>query len=68
VKIDRLDHCIQTEAGPGLVFKMQTHFAIHPTDSYTCRITSDRQRWFDADRIGLISADRQAVLDLINSL
>jgi len=51
VKIDRLDHCIQTEAGPGLVSKMPTHFAIHPTDSYTCRITSDRQRWFDAQRM-----------------
>ena len=26
MKIDRLDHCIQTEAGRGLVFRMQTHF------------------------------------------
>jgi len=27
VKIDRLDYCIQTEAGRGLAFRMQTHFA-----------------------------------------
>jgi hypothetical protein len=55
VKIDRLDHCIKTEAGRGLAFRVQTLFATgRPYSSpvqITCRITSDRQRWFDADRM-----------------
>ena len=60
MKIDRLDHCIQTEAGRGLVFRMQTHFAIHPTDSYKSPVVSPQTGNAGSTLIGLASFPQTA--------
>jgi hypothetical protein len=60
VKIDGLDHCIKTEAGRGLAFRMQTHFAIHPTDPYKSPVVSPRTGNAGSTLIGLFSFPQTA--------
>jgi hypothetical protein len=60
VKIDRLDHCLQTEAGRGLVFRMQTHFAIHPIDPYKSTVVSPQTGNAGSTLIGLFSFPQTA--------